>query len=73
MKRISSFFIPSLLLVSFCVIGQMQYVGSNATVIAPSAVFEMESTGRLLVLPFVASRNKMHTVTVKKKILTVLR
>ena len=47
MKRISYLFIPSLLLVSFCVSGQIQQkVGSNATNIVVSAALELESTSR---------------------------
>lgn len=47
MKRISTLFIPSLLLVSFSVIGQMrQKIGNNATNITVSAALEVESTSR---------------------------
>jgi uncharacterized protein (TIGR02145 family) len=45
MKKIATLFIPSMLLVSFCALGQMrQKIGSNDTNIAVSATLELEST-----------------------------
>jgi uncharacterized protein (TIGR02145 family) len=45
MKKIAVLFIPSMLLVSFCALGQMrQKIGSNDTNIAASATLEIEST-----------------------------